>query len=157
MTNRSSPPSAITLAQQSSWPSDLLDVLAEHEALLIDYENTERAIKARYEAEHKAGRYTPMAMRDRNSHYGLRQYALSQVEAVLEQHRIKGWHCTRLTETEQNAVLADGMLPSSRAFLLERIAALEAQGLPPWPRPTPKPIARTIKGDPESCGSSWMP
>ncbi len=131
MTDPSSLPSAITLDLETTWPSDLLAILAEHEAIFTDYENTECALKARYDKEHKAGHYTPMALRDSNPHYHLRQYALNQVEAVLQQHRIKGWHCTRLTEAEQNAVLSDGLLLSSPEFLLTRIAALEAQGLIP--------------------------
>jgi hypothetical protein len=97
----------LTVIDQDSpeiWPADVLKFLNEHYQLFLDWERRNASPK-KYD----------------KAIYGL--------ESALAPHAIKGWHCTRLTETEIASILANGMQLPDRAMLSRRIDALESEKL----------------------------
>ncbi|QQC65212.1 hypothetical protein [Paraburkholderia ginsengisoli] len=67
---------------------------------------------------------------------GIHQYpasafdrAIIDVGETLTNYSIRGWHCTRLTDTEVASILADGMHLPNLEILRQRINTLVAAGL----------------------------
>lgn len=54
-------------------------------------------------------------------------HAINLLSDALKPYSIRGWHCTRLTDGEVNAVEADGLVPMS-IDLIERRIAFQVQG-----------------------------
>lgn len=116
-------PTTIVIADESTWPSELLSELDGMHEVLNGYEVEEQAILREYRAP---GNKTPMAHMRGNPFDHRREAAVARVAELLLPHFLRGWHCTRLTAEERDHILKRGMQPPSKAMLEARIRRLEA-------------------------------
>lgn len=100
----------IDLENPRSWPEPLLRYLDEKRQVFEGWE---------YTPDPDARPRAPAAIYDR-AIYGLRD--------VLQPYCLTGWHCTRLTQLEQNHILANGMQLPNLRMLEERIEKLIGAG-----------------------------
>lgn len=125
----SAQPTAIVLADESTWSAELISELqAGHEAL-SGYELEEQAIFREYTAP---GNKTPMALMRGNRFRDSREAAIERIAGLLLPHSLRGWHCTRLTAEEREFILQHGMQPPCKSILESRVRRLEANAaIPP--------------------------
>ena len=116
------------LDDKTTWPDDVLAFMAEHDELFTARQKWEQASQRRYDEEHKAGRYTPQAHRSTNPHDALCNCSLDVLVRILKGHKIKAWHCTRLTPAEQEVIAATGMSLPNPTTLHARISQLVNSG-----------------------------
>jgi hypothetical protein len=100
----------INLEDPSSWPIDLVIYLERHLDLFVGWENG---------AQGKGTSVSPQKF-DR---------AICGLCDVLKSHSLIGWHCTRLTDDEIEAITAYGMRPPDAQMLGARIDALAKAGV----------------------------
>jgi hypothetical protein len=122
----------IDLGRVDAWPKDLLEFLGAHHALFLDWEDGPTRCD---------GKDYDRAIR------GLTER--------LEPYAIRGWHCTRLTDDEIAAILAEGLQLPDAAMLHRRIEALVAAGA--LPRGTADALAARNQADEASrAGMVWF-
>ena len=51
------------------------------------------------------------------------------ISRALKRHTIRGWHCTRLTDTEVNSIKERGLHPPDREALRRRLEEVAENGL----------------------------
>jgi hypothetical protein len=109
MTQPNAAPELVNLEQPETWPPPIANFLEAHHKLFLDWESggDENVSPLQYDR------------------------AIYAIEDVLRPYAIKGWHCTRLTDAEIEAVLADGMLLPDERMLSRRIDALVHDGTIP--------------------------
>lgn len=74
--------------------------------------------------------YVPMALRPANPYSGARQAFLDELRAeFFGGVALRGFHCTRLTDSEVAAIRSEGMTPPNAVMLRRRIEALRDAGL----------------------------
>jgi hypothetical protein len=100
----------INLEDPSSWPTDLVIYLERHRHLFVGWENG---------AQGKGTSVLPQKF-DR---------AICGLCDVLKSHSLIGWHCTRLTQDEIEAITTSGMTPPDAQMLTARIDALAKAGV----------------------------
>jgi hypothetical protein len=103
---------AIDLERPELWPTDLIEYLEKHRALLAAWESKKRGVAS--------------AISVSGARYDQVIYGLSQ---ILSRYFLNGWHCTRLTGEEINIIQTQGMQLPDLAMLRSRIDAVEAEGL----------------------------
>ena len=96
----------IDFNDQRTWPADVLQYLEQNHNLFLAWENSPGSI---------SGQQYDKALRD--------------LRAVLNQHRLHGYHCTRLTRAEINHIVSDGMQLPNAAMLRARVQAVQDDGL----------------------------
>jgi hypothetical protein len=89
----------IKIDRPESWPADLLAYLNEHYDRLRGWE--------------LPGHGDVSAQEFDRTMYGLRE--------VLERHSLLGWHCTRLTDSEIEEIVTNGMRLPDAEMLVRRI------------------------------------
>jgi hypothetical protein len=94
------------LNDENTWPGDVLEYLEQHHDLFLGWEDSSQS--------------TSSTQFD---------HALQGLRAVMNNHSLHGYHCTRLTRDEINHIGTNGMQLPSRAMLERRIAALRDAGL----------------------------
>ena len=112
----------VSLSDESTWPEDLLGFLKKNENILRAYEEAE----AKLADDDTWGQpYVPMALRPPNPHTDARRRVLEEVECnYADIVSLRGFHCTRLTDAEVEAIRDEGMTPWDSRSLELRIAAL---------------------------------
>ncbi len=102
-----------------AWSASLLDVLNHHHDVLYEWEET----RARPPG-------TPTASDLSRSIAAARAYdrAIYAVCDALRSFAVRGWHCTRLTDWEVEAIIADGLALPDAAMLARRIDRLVDDG-----------------------------
>lgn len=103
-------PAIIDLENPSLWPDDLVAYLEDHLELFIAWEGP-RQTKDSYDLARQFDR------------------AIHGLSDILRQYALLGWHCTKLTEAEIQAIVAHGMTPPNARILNSRVAALEGSGI----------------------------
>jgi hypothetical protein len=99
------------MVDERTWPTDVLDYLETHRQVFLAWELRHigrENIKVNVAEFERAS-------------LGLR--------TALNPHTLHGYHCTRLTQPEIDAIILHGMHPSSATMLRSRIAALLDAGL----------------------------
>lgn len=91
---------------ESTWPTDVLTYLDQHRILFVGW--SARGLKSGVSPD------------DYDA-------ALTGLRAILNNHRLHGYHCTRLTASEIKQIEARGMGLPNGAMLRQRIRALEAE------------------------------
>lgn len=99
------PRTLLDLDRPRSWPVELLGYLHERHDLFLGWET-------------RQGQVSAYAFDD--AIYGLRD--------VLQPYHMLGWHCTRLTDTEADEILRNGMQLPNAELLARRIDALVKTG-----------------------------
>lgn len=89
----------------NTWPQPLLDFLGNHHQLFLDWEQRSGVVTG--------------------SQYDEAIYALQE---ILNRYALRGWHCTRLTDAEADAIISGGVQLPDQAMLNRRIDALIQQG-----------------------------
>jgi hypothetical protein len=98
------------LNKESTWPADVLDYLERHRNLFLDWEERSRG----------------SAQNTSPTEYDA---ALDGLRAVLNNHTLHGYHCTRLTADEIKHIASNGMQLPNGLMLRRRIQALQDAGL----------------------------
>ena len=99
----------IDLDHPATWPADLRAFLEEHHELFSGWETQQGSVSAQTFDE-----------------------AIDQLANLLQPHEIVGWHCTRLTDEEIEAISRNGMgLPDGRMLTRRIDAVMEAGCLAP--------------------------
>lgn len=95
----------IDLERPETWPSNVLSFLEAHYELFLDWESPDGEV-------------------------GARSYdkAILNLRAVLAPYFLKGWHCTKLTPSEIQAVTTVGMSLPNESKLNARIDAAVREG-----------------------------
>ena len=114
--------SLLDLERVDSWPPELLRVLHHHCDVLYKYEE-DFALPPR----------DPFTCTDSDLERAAavgraRDRAISVVSDALRSYAIRGWHCTRLTDWEAQAIVADGLGLPDDGMLHRRIDRLVADG-----------------------------
>jgi len=112
---------------ETTWPTDLTDLLAENLEELKAYHKFERDLERRYAKGDWKARYHPPA----NPSQVTRMRVLEEANALVDGASVVGYHCTRLVDHEVDAILTGGMKPLSAELVQEKISALVASGLVP--------------------------
>ncbi len=102
-------PAIIDLDDPSSWPPDLAAYLENHFELFVTWESPRESGDS-FQLARKFDR------------------AIRGVSDILRRYALIGWHCTRLTDAEIDAIVAEGMTPLNGQILDARIATLERAG-----------------------------
>jgi hypothetical protein len=97
--------SLLPIDRPEDWPEPLRRFLTEHHDLFLDWATGPTWVGA--------------AAYDR---------AIYQLMDLLQPYDLRAWHCTRLTDQEAQAILAQGMQPPNPAILSTRIDAVVADG-----------------------------
>ncbi len=101
----------LDLEKPESWPADLVEFLEAHYGLILGWE------RQSYDN-------TPITVTGRSF-----DKAIAGICPILEKYFLRGWHCTKLTETEIANIEAHGMQMQNLAVLKGRLDALEVNGL----------------------------
>ncbi len=99
----------IDFNDERTWPADVLSYLEQNHDLFLDWETRTGS----------SGSVTP----------GQYDNALHGLRAVLNNHELHGYHCTRLTAPEIRHIISSGMQLPNAALLRSRIQALQLDGL----------------------------
>jgi hypothetical protein len=106
MTGANAASTVLDPERPNTWPQPVLDFLGNHHQLFLDWEQRNGAITgAQYDA------------------------AIYALQGMLNPFALKGWHCTRLTDAEADAIIRAGVQLPDQARLNRRIDALVQQGL----------------------------
>lgn len=111
---------AIVMHDETTWPVELIAKLAQVEPIIRSFELDELAILNDYNLP-----YIAKAHRRKNPYHRQLQQAVQAVETIILGHALRGWHCSRLTKEERDAVLRHGMVPQTRKMLWARVNGLE--------------------------------
>lgn len=106
------------LSKESTWPSELVELLRENENLIQSYMREEHR---RLHDDRRDGQYIPTAFRGSNQFASDWQAFLPEIHTTLQGTYITGFHCTRLTDDEVAVIAARGMSLPSPEMLRERI------------------------------------
>ncbi len=104
-------PKVIILSDESTWPQSLLDCLDKHNDIIYQREAIHAGIK--------------------KGHFSAKQYdkAHDELHEALLPFHLKGYHCTKLIESEISSIICDGMKLQNLISLTSRIDNLLKQGL----------------------------
>src|SRR5947209_4746171 len=100
-------PHIIRLDSEETWPADLLDYLELKRELFLAWELHRMGMTAACVSPSEYDSAT----------YGLRH--------VLSSHVLHGYHCTRITDSEIENILLNGMRRPDQSMLRERIEILQ--------------------------------
>jgi hypothetical protein len=100
------------LSDENTWPTDVLAYLEREEEVFRAWE------------EQSAGRHP--VRRVSGPEY---DSALDGLRMVLDPSELRGYHCTRLTDSEIDHILANGMQLPNGSMLRKRIQALQDDGV----------------------------
>jgi hypothetical protein len=121
----------ISLDDVATWPRELVAAFEAHEGLLRAHfaEQKKNYDDDLWKPPYQPA-YVPMARRPTNSHAAARRIFLDDVRArFFAVLALRGFHSTRLTDEEVEAILSEGMTPPNGAMLQRRIAAARNSGL----------------------------
>ena len=113
----------IEIDQSQTWPKDLLQLLDGSLGVLRDYEIRRASIDRLCEQDILA-RINPPP----NDFELLRDQVVEKADTLLRDKDILGFHCTRLTENEEAAILAGGLEPLSQDLLERRVSQCVVDG-----------------------------
>jgi hypothetical protein len=106
MTGANAAPLVLDPERPNTWPQPVLDFLGNHHQLFLDWEQRNGVVTG--------------------PQYDAAIYALQE---MLNPSALRGWHCTRLTDAETDAIIRAGVQLPDQAMLSRRIDALVQQGL----------------------------
>jgi hypothetical protein len=109
---------ALCIDDPSSWPAIVTSTLASRFHELVSYENERQRISRLCSIDVSARMLPP----ENRFQHVLRE-VLQETDLALANVRVRGWHCTRLSDDEVRNIRSDGLVPLSEAGLLDRIAA----------------------------------
>jgi len=105
------------LEVESTWPADIVPFIEQHRPLFDDWygPRSEERERQRRPGDHSTGPRFSAQQHDR---------AIEVLEDLLKPHTLEeGFHCTRLTGTEVDAIQSSGMQLPNKAMLEARIEA----------------------------------
>lgn len=115
----------LDLKTPESWPEELSSHLEQHRDLFIDWET----------GQHRF-------------HHTLYDRAIYELMDLLNPYAMRGWHCTRLTNAEIDAITLNGMQLPNTKMLTRRIDACVIDGL------IDKEVARHLKAKNQSSDAN---
>lgn len=134
------PPPPLLADDEASWPGELVQLLTDRKDVLAAYLVRERAIDRAAEKD--------VALRwDRpdNEHEAVWEETLRTAQALVAPRDLVGYHCTRLTEDEQGAIMSGGLSPLSPELIADRVRRQTAVGL------IPQSLAEQLVADNQSA------
>jgi hypothetical protein len=107
---------AIEIEDIHSWPNKLRDEAIKNKPLLISYHKKSLQI-SRLCRENLNARAHPPPNEYKSEYRNL----ADMLEDILSEHRIVGYHCTRLTDREIKTITDNGLNILSEELVLQRI------------------------------------
>jgi hypothetical protein len=118
---------SVVLSSVETWPEEVLKFLDAQYEMLLAYARRERLTMDEYLAP--KSQYIPMSLMPSNEFTPRRERAVANVLDLLQSSQLRGWHCTRLTESEIQEITQNGMRLPNLKLLQERISQVQAIGL----------------------------
>lgn len=132
------------LELEETWPAELIAFLDnECQMLMAHVKHDEDTMKKYKSPENKL----PMYFFQPNPFFDQREQAVSEVLKLLQSTTMRGWHCTRLTQSEVEHITQNGMQLPNLQMLKNRISRLQADGI------ISAPVATRLKTENEADDS----
>lgn len=115
--------SDMLLDDETTWPREVVRFIEENRALFDDWHRpaSEARERDRKPGDHSSGPRFPWQQHD---------HAVGRLGALLKPHTLEpGYHCTRLTDPELEAIRTGGMRLQNAKLLADRIRVLEQEGV----------------------------
>ena len=109
-----------------SWPSDFLNVVAENRNLFIRHHKEEKLIDRLAESD-----VAFRIERPENRHKNEYKKILSRLSAILQGHKVMGYHCTRLTDSEIQCIKESGLKVLTDNLIAVRLNDALTEGVLP--------------------------
>jgi hypothetical protein len=112
------------LKLQETWPVELINFLNDKfEQLMKFAEYEENQMKEYLDPNNNI----PLALMPENPWHWHQQQAIEEVSNLLQSTTLRGWHCTRITESEVEHITQNGMQLPNLEMLKNRISQLQVE------------------------------
>lgn len=109
----------IEVEDESTWPKEILSIFIEHHETLENYSHWE---SSQYDLLHRdLLSYVPHHERPSNPYQGKRNYILEDINNLIHDSLVIGYHCTRLLKHEIEDINKNGLALPSTIFLRKRL------------------------------------
>lgn len=115
------------LSDRRTWPADLVEFLDSHFDSLSDYVAREQETMHAYLNQSEG--YVPMALMPSNPFRDLYYKVVQESTQIASSQMLRGWHCTRVTDSEAEYIAENGMLLLSNELVAKKVELLRNQRL----------------------------